>query len=240
VNKYHIYIIGAGGVASYLLPALIKTFRPTEVTLVDQDQLEERNLDRQLFAFDQIGMMKADALIQHHFPIHSYRGGESGFGTYTVEETFRVNVLPQWFSTSTKVPDDVDLIICVADNHMARRDAMQAAVALGINCYIGGNEYVDSQAWVLRPEFADTPKDPRVRYPAILTSMEGSPIRCTGEAQEASPQLAMANFHCAAKILHLMWVWERFFRENRAELEAAAIDQLPVELFTSLTENSAR
>ncbi len=223
MNKYHIYIIGAGGVASYLLPALIKTFRPTHLTLVDADILEERNLDRQLFMPDQIGMLKAEALMAVQF---------------TKECSF--NIINSWFSTSTKVPEDVDLIICVADNHMARRDAMQAAVALGINCYIGGNEYVDSQAWVLRPEFADTPKDPRVRYPVILTSMEGSPIRCTGEAQEASPQLAMANFHCAAKILHLMWVWERFFRENRADLDEQAVNALPVELFTSLTENSAR
>jgi molybdopterin/thiamine biosynthesis adenylyltransferase len=223
MNKFHIYMIGAGGVASYLLPVLLKTFKPTQLTIIDKDVLEERNLDRQLFEPMLVGSNKAEALVTTVIP----RG------------SLEVSVIQDWFSLTTEVPSDIDLIICVADNHMARRDAMTAALNLGVNCYIGGNEYVDSQAWAFRPEFADTPKDPRVRYPAILTSDEGSPIRCTGEAQEASPQLAMANFHCAAKILHLMWVWERFYKENRLHLDAQAIDSLPVELFTSLTSNTA-
>lgn len=219
----HIYIIGAGGVASYLLPCLLKTFKPAKLTLIDKDVLEERNLDRQLFDDGQVGDEKARALAVLCDP----------------KQKIQIDCVFDWFSAGTAVPDDVDLIICVADNHMARRDAMAKAEAMGVNCYIGGNEYIDSQAWVLRPENAGTPKDPRVRYPAILTSMEGSPMRCTGEAQESSPQLAMANLHCAAKILHLMWVWERFYRAERSGLDAQAVAALPVELFTSLTDNIA-
>lgn len=219
-------LIGAGGVASYFLPVFLKTFKPEHITIIDKDVLEERNLDRQMFDADQIGKNKADALL------------------YTLTHALatplpKYQVKAEWFTESTVIPDDTDFIVCMADNHMARHAACQAADRLAINAYIGGNEYVDSQAFVYRPEFKGTPKDPLVRYPNITTDDTGSPIRCQGEAQEAAPQLAMANFHCAAKLLHLIWVWEKFYRENRFDMDEAATNALPVELFTTLVTNEA-
>ena len=46
--KLNALIIGAGGVTSYMLPALKNSYDLT-VTLIDGDVLEKRNLDRQLF-----------------------------------------------------------------------------------------------------------------------------------------------------------------------------------------------
>ena len=218
----HPLIIGAGGVASYLLPVLLKTFHPEKLTIIDKDVLEERNLDRQMFSPNQIGKNKATALIELH-------------ASMTVTECTTIH---NWFTESSTIPDDVDCIICVADNHMARHAAILRAYALGINAYIGGNEYLDSQAFVANPDWVGTPKDPLARYPDIATNMEGSPVRCTGEAQEGSPQLAIANMNCAAKLLHLMWVHESWLPGNRIHLSQAAVDTLPCELFTSLTENS--
>ena len=55
-------IVGAGGVTSYLLPALLNTFSAT-ITLIDKDELELKNLDRQLFRKSDIGKPIAEALL---------------------------------------------------------------------------------------------------------------------------------------------------------------------------------
>lgn len=220
----HPLIIGAGGVASYLLPVLLKTFRPQSLTIIDKDVLEERNLDRQLFHREAIGTLKAQALIE---TVHEHTPVPDDY-----------NIIEDWFSDSTVLPDSIDAIICVADNHEARKHALQRADDLGIRAYIGGNEYVDSQAFVYHPDWRGGPKDPRTRYPNIETDTEGSPLRCTGDAQIAHPQLAVANLHCAAKLLHLLWIYERHLPKIRHELTPEALGSLPHELYTSLYENS--
>ena len=219
----HPVLIGAGGVASYLLPVLLKTFKPAKLTIIDKDVLEERNLDRQLFRHDDISRPKARALSDNQ----TYNG-----------VTCCDSVI-EWFSDATVLPDDVDALICMADNHEARYATILKARELGIRAYIGGNEYLDSQAFVYSKEMDGTPKDPLVRYPDIATSHEGSPFRCTGDAQISSPQLAIANLSCAAKLLHLLWVYERWLPPVKHELTAQSLGNLPVELFTSLTENSS-
>ena len=218
----HPYIIGAGGVASYLLPVLLKAFKPEQITIIDKDILEERNLDRQMFHEGQIGKNKADAL------------SETLVRSTAQANPAVISVVPAWFTASTVIPDSVDAIICVADNHEARRNAIQAAYDKGIRCYLGGNEYFDSEAYVTWADHAGTPADPRVRYKAIATSTEGSPTSCQGEEQVIHPQLAVANFMCAAKILHLLYAWETYytglgFKESR-EVER----HLPLEIVSSI------
>lgn len=227
----HPLIIGAGGVASYLLPVLLKGFRPEQLTIIDKDVLEDRNLDRQLFDEDSIGSNKASALCSMYSAQYYHKGPGPHTEFRTIED---------WFSDSTVLPDDVDAIICCADNHQARFAAMQRAEALGITAYIGGNEFFDSQAFVYRSEWKDTPKDPLVRYPSIATDHTGSPFRCQGEAQEIFPQLAVANFGCAAKLLQLLWIYEVWLPENRLQLSREAIDGLPYEFFTSVFENTSK
>lgn len=217
----HPTIIGAGGVASYLLPVLIKSFHPHSLTIVDKDKLEERNLDRQMFNSAHIGRNKAIAL-----------------ASQCCSCDLPVNIIEEWFDELTELPEDTDLIICVADNHLARKDALIQADKRNIPAVIGGNEYLDNEAYYYRPEWKGTTKDPRVRHPEILTAGDtGSPTACTGLAQEASPQLAVANLGCAAKILHLLWVWERFSFENH--LTSEAIECLPYELSSSLTDHTS-
>lgn len=226
----HPLIIGAGGVASYLLPVLLKTFRPQALTIVDKDILEKRNLDRQMFDASQVGTSKAGALhTLHQKTWLEFCKPERGKGFFVLED---------WFSDSTVLPDGIDAIICCADNHEARHSAIKRAYVLDCHAYIGGNEYLDSQAYAYHPSWIGTPKDPTVRYPEITTSHEGSPFRCTGDAQIASPQLAIANFACAAKLLHLLWLYEVWLPNNRHELDPKTISGLPYEMFTSLTENS--
>lgn len=180
---YKVIIIGAGGVTSYLLPVLHKTFPGTFVHLVDMDMLEERNLDRQQFPETAVGRAKAEVLAEMY--------------PNTTSEV-------KWFD-ETYDAKGFDIIISAADNHKARRDVLEVADRYDLEAILGGNEYFDAEAYRYRPEYKDTDRDPRIYYPDILTSNEGSPLRCTGELQEAFPQLALANVTCATHILHLLW-----------------------------------
>lgn len=220
----HPFIIGAGGVASYLLPCLIKAFKPEKITIIDKDVLEERNLDRQLFSVLDVGRPKADSL---------WRKVTEGGNTGTIFE-----VVTEWFTPATVIPNDVDAIICVADNHEARRNAIVAAYERNIRCYLGGNEYFDAEAYVTWADHIGTRLDPRVRYPAIATSHEGSPLRCQGEEQEIHPQLAIANYRCAGHLMHLLYVWERRLAELTWEEAMQVRDYFPVEISSSLTETT--
>lgn len=221
----HPLIIGAGGVASYLLPVLLKTFKPAKLTIIDRDVLEERNLDRQMFRIHQIGQSKASALLDLHADEPAEAPTNSAW-----------RVIEDWFTEATTIPDGVDAIICCADNHEARNAALTRSDELGIGAYIGGNEYFDSQAYVYFPRWKNTKKDPRIRYPLITTSHEGSPIRCQGDAQIASPQLAIANLSCASKLLRLLWIYEVWLYNDGRSLTPEQIEMLPYELNSSIWE----
>lgn len=221
----NILIIGAGGVTSYLLPVLLKAFDVTELTLMDGDTLEERNLDRQQFCPSMIGANKAGALIR------SYKDN-------TLNNKIRFTIHAEFLTESTTLPDNLDVIICAADNHEARRNAMRAGETLDIPVYVAGNEYFDSQAFVRNYMNRDTPRDPFVKYPEILTSDVGSPTSCQGAEQVAFPQLAIANFAAASKILHLMYVWEVYAQKEGVQLLAENPELLPVEIYGTMFATS--
>ena len=63
--KLNAVIIGAGGVTSYMLPALRNSF-DLHATIVDGDVLEKNNLDRQLFRNNMVGQHKCVALMKQY------------------------------------------------------------------------------------------------------------------------------------------------------------------------------
>lgn len=182
----NVILIGAGGVSSYLIPALRKSFQG-RIFVIDGDILEERNLDRQLFPEFQIGKNKATALSEL-FP--------------------NIEPIEQYFTAALTLPENVKAIFCAVDNHPARKAALEAADRENVPLICGANQTLDSEAYIYFPEWKKTKADPRVRYPEILTEKSGDPISCQGdEAIEAFPQLPVANMNAAAKMLHLYWVW---------------------------------
>lgn len=186
--KLKTMIIGAGGVTSYLLPALTRSF-DTAGILVDGDILEEKNLDRQLFAKSQVGQHKAEALIKH-LKLRK---------TWTAENKYlEQGALPA---------KEADIIFCCVDNHPARRAALYISETLECPIIIAANEYETSQAIYHDPKIFPDKILPQVRYPDIATSNEGSPIRCQGEALESTPQLAIANQVAAGLANLLCWRW---------------------------------
>lgn len=181
-------IIGAGGVASYLLPCLVRAFSVPNALLYDKDILEERNLDRQNFTANHVGGFKAQSLIRSL--------GLKGF-----------KARHAYFTEATEVPDDITVIISLADNHPARNAAIIAAKNKNIPAIIAGNEYYDSQVLLFHPETKSSEEiDPREFWPEIATQTEGDPIRCTDEeVLQVHSQLAIANFRAASNTLDILW-----------------------------------
>ena len=103
-------------------------------------------------------------------------------------------------------PEGAEIVICLVDNHPARRAALRISKTLNIPIVIAANEYVCSQAMYWHPAFG-LQCSPEERYPEMETSDAGSPIRCTGDALESTPQLAIANQVGAGLANLLIWLW---------------------------------
>lgn len=207
------YIIGAGGGGSWLMPALtMLTGNSNNITVVDKDMLEGRNLNRQLFTEADIGMSKAEALCARY-------GGIP---------------IPEWFTSGSLPIDEGDVLFVCADNHRARLEAIEECDHRGCVAIIAGNETTSAEAYYYQPGWRKSPLDPRVYYPEITTDKSGDPIAagigCTGEAQVQTPQLVCANFMAVAlqQSLYLCWVWEihKYDKEARQHLPYKLISNL--------------
>lgn len=211
----NIVIIGCGGVTSWMIAPLMKLLMQCEpkptLVLVDGDTIEERNLERQWFGEYDVGRNKAEAM------------AGSTTDDYPIEPA-----VTEYYTDGMTLPvDGPSLFLCCADNHAARR-AVLSAVDRGDGwAIIAGNEYTEAEAYYYERSFKDTPMDPRVFYPAILTDNAGDPTRpegCTGLAAIASPQLVLANFSAAN---HLLWLFYHHFVERPSDKEYSK-DYMPV------------
>lgn len=190
----NVYMIGSGGVASYLAEPLVKTLEIlTEgdylLTIIDRDKLERKNLVRQLFNPDAVGASKAEALAK------------------ALNRGAKVETRVEFFHGGTAVEEGSLLLGCV-DNHVARKAILQVADIADCVAIIGGNEVTDSEAYYYEPKFRGTQCDPRLRYPEILTDTTDDPLKTGGcdapeVLEETQGQTAIANYMAAAYMLHL-------------------------------------
>lgn len=215
ISADNIVIVGCGGVASWLLPVLIRLAAASEnrqpnIILVDGDKLEEKNLDRQLFSMDQIGQPKTaalKALYESQYP--------------------KLVSLPEYMLEGMDWPSHSLFFGCV-DNHVARKLILQAVDSTHGRGIIGGNEYTDSEAYVYEPEWRGTPLDPRVYYPEILTNQANDPTRpqsCQGALADENPQLVIANFSAAN---HMAWLFWFYYVQRHGMDKAATHEFWPV------------
>lgn len=198
------YVIGCGGVGSWLVPKLAKL--TDRITLIDGDKLERGNLDRQLFDPICIGRMKADAIAERH--------GLAG--------------IPEYFHSALDLGiTSEDLLFCCADNHACRREVLQTCDELDCRCIIAANEYTDAEAYWYERSMRGTPNDPRNFYPNILTDHSGDPLGppgCQGDAQAASPQLVLANDMASSFAGWLYW----FHTQERPKLDVNDKQHFPI------------
>ena len=208
------YIIGCGGVGSAIVPSLCLLKRPTEITLVDGDTIEEKNLNRQMFDRNQVGTNKAKALA----------------------DRFNCRFIPEWFARGKIRHQRTDWLICLVDNHPARRETLEVCDEVGCQAIFAANGKHSSEAYYYRRSWQQTDRDPRVYYPEIATDRGGDPraaaIGCTGEAQAQDRQLVSANLMAAALAEHLFVLWN--LKAPRMDKETQSI--LPYKFAANLTK----
>lgn len=209
-----IYIIGAGGVGSWLTASLCKLVGPDDITVMDGDELETKNLDRQLFSDDDVGRNKAEALAEKY--------GCTG-------DT-------RWYSGSLVEHSMGDWLLVCVDNHPARKEAIEACDRAGCRAIFAANEVTSAEAYLYLPEWQGTKLDPRVYYPEIVESKAGDPrsraAGCTGEAQQSNRQLVTANFMAAALLQHLYVLWAM----EAPKMSKEVVPHLPHKLVSNLSK----
>jgi ThiF family len=211
----NVYIIGCGGVGSWLTPAMcLLVGDPSNIIVVDGDKLEQKNLNRQLFTNDDIGRFKAEALAEKY--------GCQGINRY--------------FSSGMLEIDRGDWILCAVDNNLGRAEALKTCDETGCQAIFGCNEVTSAEAYFYASAWKSKDSDPRVYYPNIKTDKSNDPraaaIGCTGEAQIANVQLVSANFMAAALMQHLYVIWAM----ERRKIKGEAVMYLPHRLRQNLTK----
>lgn len=210
-----VYVIGCGGVGSWLAEALSRLGNPSSIILVDGDTLEEKNLDRQLFSQSDIGKNKAMAL----------------------SAKLKTQFSDQWYHEHNFQHEPTDWLFGCVDNNPGRDMVLRACDNSRCKAIIAANETHSSEAYVYLPEWRGTRLDPRVYYPEITSDGSGDPaargIGCTGEAQQQNRQLVTANFMAAALAAHMFVLWGMEYRKA-SELARA---YFPHRLRQNLTRN---
>lgn len=200
---------------SFMTPALCALVGARNVTVVDGDKLEAKNLNRQLFDPKDVGENKAKALSRR-------------FGCNSVSDFYYMGAIPH---------SSVDVLMCCVDNDASRKEALASADMHGCAVIIAANEVHSSEAYFYKPDWQGTNRDPRIYYPELNQARGFDPralsAGCTGEAQEKNVQLVTANFMAASLALHLYVVW---IMESK-KLDEEVANHLPHHMRQNLTKN---
>lgn len=196
----NVYIIGCGGVGSWLTPSVALLIGAERLRLIDGDKLEEKNLNRQLFSTSDLGKFKAESLaIRYKLPPFSY--------------------LNEWYAAGKIDHDPEDMLVSCVDNNAARMAVLMECDRCNCCAIIAANETFSSEAYYYRPEWSGTGLDPRVFYPDIKEERGNDPARrsagCTGAIQQENPQLVSANYMAGGLAQHLFVFWFMEFPKNQ-------------------------
>lgn len=186
-----IAIIGCGGVAAHMLPALIHDYN---LILVDGDKYEPKNCNRQLAAHVGNGKNKAETLAE------IYKG--------MTKRT--ITPVTSYVNDDTDFEVTPDILMVLVDNDDARCSCKAIANRLFIPIIWAANETYDPQAMLYEPENEDHPTlDPFVRF-GIKPDGKGPGRGCnTVEAVEENPQLPTANNIASAFALMILYSFEQ-------------------------------
>lgn len=214
-----IKVIGAGGIGGHLIEPLARYLSYTEdnceITVIDGDQFEDRNKERQRFTACENKAAHTVNQLKEQFPKIHFRAK----GEYLTED----NVI-----TSIREGDTV--LMCV-DNHATRKLVSDRCEELdNVTLISGGNDYTDGNVIVYRRENGkDVGKAPTKLYSKIAKPEDKNPGKLTdaerqGCQQEArtNPQLLFTNLAIASHMLNCYYAVE----QGKANFEQVYVDIL--------------
>lgn len=176
-----ILVVGAGGVGTRIIPLAHKMF---DLTVMDGDTFERKNMNRQIMGRNEVGMNKADAM----------------------KKLYGVESVPE-FLTSIKQLENYEFVICAPDNHLCRLTALMAADEYGFELILAGNEEYTANAMYYHRRYKGTSVDPVIRYPDILAGAEREFAETCLEKIDTKPQTGLANSMAADFALALAVYW---------------------------------
>lgn len=189
-------LIGAGGAAHHGYTPILQLLRNKvkEVILYDGDIFEEANISRQALAVGGLGINKAEVM-----------------STWLTQITgVKVDARPSYFFNGSHGKlSRRDLIICMADNHRARREARDFARESGCWLLSCACENRSGEAWLYHPDYENNKElNPFKIWPELETEDGDDPIKRTGCASEAAfdanPQTPYGNAMSAAMSVYLL------------------------------------
>lgn len=194
-------LVGAGGTGSILAPQLLRHLRSTYtdqfvLMIVDADQIEEKNIARQGYDPDSVGLPKSQVL-----------AAQLG--------TDRVRAVDSYITpeTAPKLIRDGDVVLIAADNYRARADIEQRALELDNLVVInGGNEETTAttQLFIRRNGRNLTPPlsymHPEILTPGLTRQEESCLVRA---ADPNNRQTIAANMLSAAWMLAALVHYEQ-------------------------------
>lgn len=190
-----IAIIGGGGIACALLPALS---RLADTVIVDGDNYEPENSSRQFPALHSRAN-KAAALMELLQPNTLHR--IDAIGEYLKDG--RVASYEDWRGT--------EMVVGAVDNTASRRIIVELCSDLEIPAILGGNEHAMGEAHLFIPEIYN----PFDHFD--FSDSAPTPWACNSDKQiELEPQTPLANFMAASAIMHLLLSWESASKPENA------------------------
>jgi len=216
-----VVIVGLGGVGTRLAPVLCQylTYKSptTQVVLIDGDNFEPRNAERQVFA--QIGN-KAEVTAAQ---------AQAEFTQLTIEAKPR-------FLTQDNVfvfIKEGDIVFCGVDNHASRKLLSDHCGTLSdVTLISGGNDFDDGnvQVYIRRSgknfTVPLTHLHPEIEFPKDKNPAE---LDCMQLAATGTPQLIFANLKVATEMLCAFWaVTEKGVTYNEVYFDLKTGAQRPV------------
>lgn len=190
------YLVGCGGIGGWLGLSLAKMLAvEDELVLIDGDDFEEKNLDRQMCSKRDLGRNKAKVLRT----------------ALRVGARCALHAVPKYLGEDSKFAfSDNSVVLTGVDNHPARLRVLSLCDQASVPCVHAANGYEDAEAFYYMSPWSGSALDPRNYYPELLEDVQDDPLAppCTGEILESRPQLAMANMAAAAMAMKLLWFWQ--------------------------------
>jgi len=193
----HVFLIGVGGTGSHLIGPLVQLLRfhpegTNDITLIDGDVYEEKNLNRQQFNEEALGENKARATVDR-----LKRETVRSISQYVDQEKF-TRILKK-----TVEKDDSILVITAVDNHATRNAVIRALDDEEYTNFMlisPGNAYDRGQVVSYVKEDGELLTcHPFDKYADIADPEDNIPANNAGCDQQvaATPQLITANMGAA-------------------------------------------